>query len=88
MRQACCSTALREVTGSPVSSSCVADMLKELLRERLAVCPGWRHGGHQRSHLSGELRSSFGNQCFADCPPTSFDLLPRLKKLGLTGFNS
>src|SRR2546421_5006229 len=79
-----------ESPGRPFSftSPRLVDMLKQRVRNRLAVRPGWGHFGRERPHLSGELGLSFGHQDLADCPPTSFDLLSCLEQGGLTGFNS
>src|SRR5437016_1519665 len=72
----------------PFTSPRLVDMLKQRVRDRLAVRPGRRHRGGKVPDLSGEVGVSFGDQYLADCPPTSFDLLPFLEELGLTGFDS
>src|SRR5205823_2403607 len=79
-----------ESPGRPFSftSPRLVDMLKQRVRNRLAVRPGRRHPGGKVPDLSGEVRLSFGNQYLADCPPTLFDLLSGLEELGLTGFDS
>src|SRR5438874_11969172 len=79
-----------ESPGRPFSftSPRLVDMLKQRVRNRLAVRPGRRHPGGKVPDLSGEVGVSFGYQNLTDCPPPPLYLLPGLEELRLSGFNA
>jgi len=79
-----------ESPGRPFSftSPRPVDMLKQRVRNRLAVRPRRRHPGGKRPDLSGELGLSFGDQNLTDCPPSPLHLPPGLDQLRLSGFNA
>ena len=72
----------------PFTSPRLVDMLKQRVRDCLAVRPGRRHPCGKVPDVSGEVGVSFGYQNLTDCPPPPLYLPPGLEQLRLSGFGT